>query len=887
MSYIDALYRKDEDKIYVVERDPKKGRVFVEYDARYVFYYPDSRGKHRSITGEPLQKVVCSTSKEFIKEQRIRSNKQLYEQDINPVFRCLEENYLGKETPKLNVLFFDIEVDFDPDRGYSTTDDPFMPITAISCYMGWTDQLVTFAVPPKTLSMKEAEILTQRFDNTVLFEKEKDMLDAFLQLVEDADIVSGWNSEGYDIPYTVGRIQKVLSGDDTRRLCFWGEKPKKRVFEKFGREQISYDLIGRVHLDLLELYRKYTYEERHSFRLDAIGEHELGERKTVYEGSLDNLYKNDFGLFIEYNRQDTALLAKLEKKLKFIELANEIAHQNTVLLQTTMGAVAVTEQAIVNEAHRRGLIVPGRKYKKDGEENQPAAGAYVATPKKGLQDWIGSIDINSLYPSVIRALNTGPETIVGQIRPVITSAEINRARHAGKSFAAAWDNQFGSWEYRAVMNKERGTEIIVDWTDGTSVRMSAAQLYDVVFDGNNKWMLSANGTIFTYEMEGIIPGLLKRWYAERKEMQKKMYDAGENEIEREYWDKRQLVKKINLNSLYGAILNPGCRFFDIRIGQSVTLTGRCITKHMASKVNEIVAGSYDHVGESVIYGDTDSVYFSAFKTLKKEIEDGSIPWTKDSVVTLYDKIADEVNTSFAGFMHKAFHCPTTRGSVIKAGRELVASKGLFITKKRYAALYYDKEGERVDKNGKEGKMKAMGLDLKRSDTPVFVQDFLSDILYQVLVGATEEQVLQMITDFRAQFKARPGWEKGSPKRANNMTKYTEEEAKKGKTNMPGHVRASMNWNNCRTMYGDKYSMPITDGAKVIVCKLKNNPLNYTSIAYPVDELRIPEWFKEMPFDSDAMESTILDQKIDNLIGVLDWDVQSTETTNTFNKLFEF
>jgi len=404
MSYIDALYKKDEDKIYVVERDAKKGRIFTEYDARYVFYYPDARGKHRGMTGEPLQRVVCSTNKEFIKEQRIRSNKQLYEHDINPVFRCLEENYLGKETPKLNVMFFDIEVDFDPDRGYSTTDDPFMPITAISCYMSWTDQLVTLAVPPKTISMTDAEELTKRFENTMLFAKEKDMLDAFLQLVEDADILSGWNSEGYDIPYTVGRIQKVLSGDDTRRLCFWGEKPKRRVFEKYGREQLSFDLVGRVHLDLLELYRKYTYEERHSFRLDAIGEHELGEKKTVYEGSLDNLYKNDFGLFIEYNRQDTALLAKLEKKLKFIELANEIAHQNTVLLQTTMGAVAVTEQAIVNEAHRRGMQVPGRKYKKEGEENQPAAGAYVATPTKGMHDWMGSIDINSLYPSVIRAL---------------------------------------------------------------------------------------------------------------------------------------------------------------------------------------------------------------------------------------------------------------------------------------------------------------------------------------------------------------------------------------------------------------------------------------------------------------------------------------------------
>jgi DNA polymerase elongation subunit (family B) len=489
MSYIDALYKKDEDKIYVVERDPKKGRVFVEYDARYVFYYPDVRGKHRSITGETLQKVTCATSKEFIKEQRIRSNKTLYEQDINPVFRCLEENYLGKETPKLNVLFFDIEVDFDPEKGYATTDDPFMPITAISCYMGWTDQLITFAVPPKTLSMQDAKVLTERFPNTLLFEKEKDMLDAFLQLVEDADIISGWNSEGYDIPYTVGRIQKVLSSDDTRRLCFWGQKPKKRVFEKYGREHLSYDLIGRVHLDLLELYRKYTYEERHSFRLDAIGEHELGEKKTVYEGSLDALYKQDFALFIEYNRQDTNLLAKLEKKLKFIELANEIAHQNTVLLQTTMGAVAVTEQAIVNEAHRRGMIVHGRKYRDKDAEPVTAAGAYVATPQKGIHDWIGSVDINSLYPSVIRALNMGPETIVGQIRPIITSAEVNRARSQKKSFAAAWDNQFGSWEYQAVMKEDKATEVVVDWADGTSVRMSAAQLYDVIFDGNTKTLV--------------------------------------------------------------------------------------------------------------------------------------------------------------------------------------------------------------------------------------------------------------------------------------------------------------------------------------------------------------------------------------------------------------
>ena len=887
MSYIDAMYKRDEDKVYVVERDSNGNKVFTDYPARYIFYYPDSRGKHRAMTGETLMKVSCNTHKEFIKEQRMRSKTELFEQDINPIFRCLEENYLGKEAPKLNVCFFDIEVDFDPERGYASTDDPFMPITAITCHMSWTDQLVTFAIPPKKMNMSHAQEQVERFENVMLFEKEADMLDAFLTLIEDADILSGWNSEGYDIPYTVGRIQKVLSGDDTRRLCYWGQKPKKRVFEKYGREQLSFDLVGRVHLDLLELYRKYTYEERHSYRLDAIGEHELDEKKTVYEGSLDALYNNDFGLFIEYNRQDTALLAKLEKKLKFIELANEIAHQNTVLLQTTMGAVAVTEQAIVNETHRRGMIVPGRKYRDKDEETVSAAGAYVAYPKKGIHDWLGSVDINSLYPSIIRALNMGPESIIGQIRPVITSAEINRAKYAKKSFAAAWEGQFGSWEYQAVMNQEKGTEIIVDWEDNTTVKMSAAQLYEIIFDGNNQWMLSANGTIFTYEHEAIIPGLLKRWYAERKEMQKKMRECGDNEIEKEYWDKRQLVKKINLNSLYGAILNPGCRFFDMRIGQSVTLTGRCITQHMAAKTNEIIAGKYDHTGESIIYGDTDSAYFSAYSTLKKEIDQGLIPWDKDSVISLYDKIAEEVNGSFKSFMTKAFHCPATRGEVIAAGRELVASKGLFITKKRYALLYYDIEGNRTDVDGKLGKMKAMGLDLKRSDTPVFVQDFLSDILYMVLTGKTEAEVLQAITNFRMEFKAKPGWEKGSPKRANNVTDYEAKEKKAGKTNMPGHVRASINWNRCREMYGDKYSLPILDGAKVIVCKLKQNPLGYTSIAYPTDELRIPDWFQELPFDHDAMEQTILDGKLDNLIGVLGWDVQSTETSNTFNKLFEF
>jgi len=601
---------------------------------------------------------------------------------------------------------------------------------------------------------------------------------------------------------------------------------------------------------------------------------------------LDQLYNQNFKKFIKYNRQDVIGLAELDKKLRFLDLANELAHANTVLLQTTMGAVAVTEQAIIVEAHERGMVVPNRKPRNDSEENQ-AAGAYVAYPKKGVHEWVGSVDINSLYPSAIRALNMGPETIVAQLRPVMTDKYIRDKLAAGSSFAGAWEGLFGSFEYEAVMNSEVGTEIAIDWQDGSESTHSAAEIWKIIFDSNQPWMLSANGTILTYEKKGIIPGLLERWYAERKELQAKK-KAATDPKEVAFWDKRQLVKKINLNSLYGAILNPGCRFFDKRIGQSTTLTGRAIAKHMDAYLNECITGTYDHVGAAIIYGDTDSCYFSAWPVLKKEVEAGRMEWSADTCIALYDSIADQVNESFPAFMEQAFHCPREMGSLIKAGRETVADRGLFITKKRYAVNAIDVEGQRYDVNGKSGKTKATGLDLKRSDTPKVIQEFLLEILNKVLAGANRDAVIDRIREFKYEFKERPAWEKGSPKRVNNLTKYRAAEAEKGKANMPGHVRAALNWNQMRKMNSDNYSMQIVDGMKTIVCKLKSNALGWTSIGYPTDEQRLPAWFTELPFDDSTMESTVVDGKVDNLLSVMNWDLASaTNTDNTFTSLFDF
>jgi DNA polymerase elongation subunit (family B) len=869
----------------VVERRDGERR-YQEYAPNYTFYYDDPRGRFVSIYGTPVSRFSTRNNKEFRKEVRMQSGKQLYESDINPIFRCLEENYKGQDGPKLNVAFFDIEVDFDPERGFSRPEDPFNPITAISVYLGWVDRLITLVVPPRHMTWETAHEICVEFSDTLLFEREEDMLNTFLDIIEDADALSGWNSEGYDIPYTVNRVTRVLSKDDTRRFCLWNQHPKGRTFERFGTENQTYDLIGRVHMDYMQLYRKYTYEERHSYSLDAILEYEGLEGKTKFEGTLDALYNQNFKKFIEYNRQDVNGLAQLDRKLKFLDLANTLAHENTVLLQTTMGAVAVTEQAIINEAHERGLVVPNRK-ERYSDDDTAAAGAYVAYPRKGIHEYVGSIDINSLYPSAIRALNMGPETIVAQLRPIMTERYIADKMRSGSSFAAAWEGLFGSLEYTAVMEQKPGTEITIDWQDGAESVHSAAEIWHMIFDSNQPWMITANGTVFTYEREAVIPGLLKRWYAERQDMQIRLKEC-KDPAEEEYWDKRQLVKKINLNSLYGAILNPGCRFFDKRIGQSTTLTGRAIAQHMDAYVNECITGKYDHVGEAIIYGDTDSCYFSAYPVLKPEIEAGRMTWSRDIAVQLYNSIADQVNESFPGFMEQAFHVPRSMGEVIRGGRELVASKGLFITKKRYAVMYYDKENRRVDTHGEPGRVKAMGLDLKRSDTPKVIQDFLSEILNDVLTGATRDEIIEKIREFKYVFKERPGWEKGSPKRVNNLTKYAREEERQGRANMPGHVRAAINWNNLRRMNSDKYSMQIVDGMKTIVCKLKSNPLGWTSIGYPTDETNLPVWFRELPFDDSEMEATVVDQKLDNLLGVLGWDLAAaTNTENTFQTLFEW
>ena len=306
-----------------------------------------------------------------------------------------------------------------------------------------------------------------------------------------------------------------------------------------------------------------------------------------------------------------------------------------------------------------------------------------------------------------------------------------------------------------------------------------------------------------------------------------------------------------------------------------------------------------------------SVYFSLDTAIKrnKKIEEKfkDFEINKENIIDYYNKIAEEVNNSFVKFLKENFNV-NEEFTAIKAGRELIASSGIFVTKKRYAVLMYDKEGFRLDKDGKPGKIKAMGLDLKRSDTPETIQKFLEQILLDILLGKSKDEIFSKIKDFKNYFRSLKPWQKGVPKRVNGLTEYTKkfESIKKSFSSdeffkskkivlnkkekgcffaVPGHVMASINYNKLRNIFNDTVSMEIQDGSKIIVCYLKENKFKMNSVAYPIDLLNLPDWFKSLPFDEEEMEKTVLDKKIFNILEIMNWDLKEIENYNNYDEFF--
>lgn len=547
-------------RINLSSYNEKGERQITTHLPPYVYYYEDTNGTHKSIYGDSIRQHRVTNKNKFYNDLETTKSRgiSIFESDVKPVFRLLEERFPTNDTPPLKISIIDIETDKDPARGWSNVSDPYAIINAITVYNKWEDQYYTIAVAPPNMTRDQAANLLAEHsdkdsfgsmttdDGYFVVHGEADILNIFLDLIQDADVLTGWNSTFFDLPYIIQRIRLTLGGEHIKkiraengsedkpfipsdeskkylkRLNLFDCQPEMQMVERYGNSEKSFQIFGRVHLDYLELYRKFTFEELHSYTLDAILKKEVDQSKIAYDGSLDQLYRNDFRTFVAYNRQDVAGLNTMDDKLKMIELANTMVHMASVTFDKVFGSVVIIEQAILKELHKQGSICFDREV---SNEHETVPGAFVVDPHKGLYEWVCSFDINSLYPSVIRALNISPECVVGQLDTSETEERLYQYRNEGMSVTEAWGQFTGVDEYHHIIDET--SDMVTMLIEGTGQEITAPASVWKERMRQNGWGLSANGTVFSLEKEGIVSYCLTKWYAQRVEWQKEKKNKGE------------------------------------------------------------------------------------------------------------------------------------------------------------------------------------------------------------------------------------------------------------------------------------------------------------------------------------------------------------------------
>lgn len=852
MSYISAIKIKDE--VIVWERTPENGRTSKRFRAPYYFYVKSTSGTHETIYGDKVKRYDFNTAKEFqqAREDLTSSGIKLFESDIPPEVKILSEHYYNIKAPKLNVTFFDIEVDFSKEVGFSSVANPYAPINSVAFYHQWKNEYVVIAVPPSEIYtneslpgfIKEMNKIAPMPDNTtVLFCKnERELLTELLFQIQDSDVVCGWNSDFFDVPYVGKRLEKI-SKSVFRMLSFEeGLSPSFREVETFnGQTMETLDLSGRISADYMVLFKKYEAAQRPSYKLESIADDVLVDKdnkpvlpKLHYEGSLADLYRKNFAHFVRYNLRDTEVLGGFEKRLGYVELANQMYHMSTGVYKHVTGTLKLAELATVNYCHHTlgGLIV--NDIDSSGMDSS-IQGAYVLDPKVGMHEYVGSIDVKSLYPSGIRSLNISPETVRGQFIEMTKAAE----EIAGNT----------------------SVELTLQLETGDTEVYSASRWRDVL--RQRKWAVSGYGTVFDQNKQGIIPRILEDWYNMRIEFQKKKKEAekaGDLELA-EYYDRIQYTYKIKLNSFYGALTNRFFRFFDSRLGESTTGTGRMVLKHQCSLVNEILTGEYDPTGEAIVYGDTDSTYFKTFTDNRKD------------AVKIADYIGKQVNDAYDEFMKNTFLC-NEGFPCISAERELVSDRGIFVDKKRYILHICDVSGKESDK------MKIMGLDTKKTTMPKDVSAKLNNFIERLLKGEKWEVLEKDIVDYKDKILTTPDiMSIGLPKGVQGVEEYTKEFAAIGDgCRLPGHVAAAIFYNKCLAEFNDKESEPIKSGMKIKVFYLSQKYGKFKSIAIPVDIEQVPKWFQEkFTVDRQAHLERLVDNPLQNILKAIGKDVPSKQS----------
>jgi DNA polymerase elongation subunit (family B) len=814
------------DKIYVRGYENGK-RIANVIDYKPYLFLPKQNGFYKTLDGKSVDKMSFDSigdAKDFLEKYDGVANMDIYGLTAF-TYTYLYDTYIGEVQydPSL-VSIVSIDIECAADEGFPSIELADKEITAIT--LRKNGKSIVFGCGEYVEHAPNIQYIRCK--------NEHELLARYLQVWNHEswkpDIVTGWNIEFFDIPYLANRIKNLLGDIEVKKMSPWKILDKKEVEFK-GKKNQSYNPVGIAVLDYYQLYRKFTFGNQESYKLDYIAQIELGEKKIDYSeyGNLLSLYKNNYQKFIEYNIHDCVLVDKLEEKLKFIEQVMALAYDAKVNYNDTMTTVRPWDVIIHNYLLERRIVIPQFKKQPDFDS---LVGGYVKDPRIGLSKWVVSFDLNSLYPHLIMQYNISPETYVmrwGEMPSI--------------------DNILNGVDYAFHLR-------------------------------NQDYAYAANGCMYRKDKQGFLPALMEKMYNDRVEYKKKMIEAKKKYEETKdpellkdiaRYHNMQMAKKIQLNSAYGALGNQYFRWFNFNHAEAITTSGQLSIRWIEKKVNEFMNKMLKTKDvDYVIAADTDSIYVTMEEMVKHlNIDDdmfivGAIDAFCEKKIQLYlDKCYQELASLMNAYQQK-----------MQMKRETIANKGIWKAKKMYILNAWNVEGVQYDKP----KLKIQGIEAVRSSTPHACRETLKKC-FEIIMNQEEADLQKFIMEFKVRFMELPFEDVAFPRGVKNLKDYTDRASiyKKG---TPIQVKSALLFNKIVTEKKLSFLQTISDGDKIKFAYLKlPNPVKDTVIAN-ADQLPI-DMKMDKYIDRDIQFNKAFLEPLKSITEVIGWEVEQRSTLEDF------
>ena len=902
------------DKLFVRGYDNgKRINDIIEYSP-YTFESVKRSSPYKTLKGSTVIKFHQDSMTEA--QNYIRTNKDVVGKSIYGLeafeYQFINDEYSGeiKYDPSLiSVVTIDIET--DSENGFPDIRTANKAVIAIT--LRKNDKVITFGTKEYTTELDYVQYVKCKDENDLL----KKFLDVWCSEEWMPDIITGWNVEFFDMPYIINRLERLFGESVAKRLSPWKRWEKKLDYQFMSRnndnkkegeeDEKEYVRIplGITILDYMQLYKKFTFAQQESFRLDHIAFMELGERKLDYNElgyeTLDAFYKNDYQNFINYNIRDVDLVYRIDQKMKLLEQVYAITYDAKVNFVDSLTTVAMWDVIIHNYLLSKNIVIP---LKKRGDKTRQIEGGYVKDPQNGLHKWVVSFDLNSLYPHLIMQYNISPETFEGQlfefdnlITPNSVDMFINGVIDEKRSHQER-NNILEKISLRLEQLGEEKKDLIKSFDQkhlkkNNSLVLQHESIREIL--DTVDVTICPTGCLFNKAERGFLPTLMDNMYNDRTVWKKRMLEAKkayeqnktqelENEIARCH--NMQLAKKIQLNSAYGALSNAFFRWFDNRLAESITKAGQFSIRWMERKINQYLNKILNTENvDYVLAIDTDSMYIT-FDKLVQKVYEGKTPST-DDIVNFLDKTCQKV---IEPFIDKEYDILSKYVSAfdqkMKMKRESIAEKGIWTGKKHYILNVWDLEGVRY----KEPKLKMQGIEAVRSSTPSACRTYIKEAL-DIIMNKTEPELWTFISKKRKEFKSLSFEEVAFPRSVRGMIEKDIRD-KNGKiiqkaynngtlafiSGTPIHVKGSLMYNFLLQFkkLDNKYPL-INEGEKIKFCYvLESAPIPTNVIAAPgklPKELELDMFLdKEMQFDKAFLEP------LRTILNVINWKEQNDENT---------